>query len=107
MSNKEKKGLHRKYSPSNYTFGTDQGSQKTAFSEVGIVAPINASAASAQAYASKFEGVCFPKAIMSRLYSYNADFNLPASAANPTYISNEYFAQTATVNGDALLNAAQ
>jgi hypothetical protein len=39
---------------------------------------------------------------------YNADFNLPASDANGadrTYISNEYFSQAATSNGDALLGA--
>jgi hypothetical protein len=39
MSNKEKNQLHKKYSPANYTFGSDAGSQKTAFSEVGIVHP--------------------------------------------------------------------
>ncbi len=40
---------------------------------------------------------------------YNADFNLPSSnadAADRTYISNEYFAQAATSNGDALLGSA-
>jgi hypothetical protein len=39
MSNTEKKHLHGKYSPSNYTFGSDAGSQKTAFTEIGIVGP--------------------------------------------------------------------
>ena len=43
---------------------------------------------------------------MSRLHMYNADFNLAASPANLTQISNEYFAQTATSNGDAVLAAA-
>jgi hypothetical protein len=110
MSNKEKHGLHKKYSPSNYTFGTDAGSQKTAFSEVGIVAP-NATIAAGVAYGSKFEGFAFPRAIVSRMCMYNADFNLSAAydAGNPalsTYISNEYFTQAATSNGDAASNTS-
>lgn len=106
MSAKEKKGVHGKYSPSNYTFGSDCGSQKTAFVENGIIQPDSIVANDASSYASKFEGQSYPKAIMSRLYQYNNDFNLPASATNKTYISNEYFAQTCTQNGDALLNTA-
>jgi hypothetical protein len=39
MSNKEKNHLHKKYGPAGYTFGTDAGSQKTAFTEVGITHP--------------------------------------------------------------------
>lgn len=92
MSNKEKNHLHKKYSPANYTFGSDAGSQKTAFSEVGIVAPLSSGT---PANDSKFEGLNFPRAIVSRLSMYNADFNLPAAntnAATLTYISNEYFA---------------
>jgi len=89
MSNTEKKSLHGKYGPANYTFGSDAGSQKTAFAEVGIVAP---GAFGANLTLSKFERVPFPRAIMSRLHMYNADFNLPASSTTLTYISNEYFA---------------
>jgi hypothetical protein len=36
---------------------------------------------------------------------YNADFNLAAAPGDLTYISNEYFAQTASTNGDAILDA--
>lgn len=105
MSNTEKNSLHGKYSPSNYTFGSGGGSQKTAFAEVGIVGPNGI--ANGNSYASSlFEGYTYPRAIMSRLHMYNADFNIPASAAALTTISGEYFAQTATINGDALLNTA-
>jgi hypothetical protein len=41
MSNKEKKSVHQSHTTANYTFGADSGSQKTAFAEVGIVAPNN------------------------------------------------------------------
>jgi hypothetical protein len=37
---------------------------------------------------------------------YNADFNLPASVAQPTYISNNNFGQTCNITADALLGAA-
>jgi len=79
MSNKEKNNLHKKYSPANYTFGSDTGSQKTAFTEVGVVAP-NITGGGVL-YGSKFEGFAYPRAIVSRLSMYNADFNLSASAA--------------------------
>lgn len=68
MGNKERKGLHGKYSPSNYTFGSDCGSQKTAFLENGIIQPASIVANAAASYSSKFEGQSYPKAIMSRLY---------------------------------------
>ncbi len=97
MSNTEKKHLHGKYSPANYTFGSDAGSQKTAFAEVGIVAPnTSTNGGNTNLCGSKFEAFNYPRAIVSRLCLYNADFNIPASAAEPTYISNEYFAQTAS-----------
>jgi hypothetical protein len=39
MSNKEKNHLHKKYSPTGYTFAGDTGSLKTGFSEVSINHP--------------------------------------------------------------------
>ncbi len=86
MSNTEKNSLHGKYSPANYTFGSDTGSQKTAFAEVGIVAPsgLGAGAGDLNFASSRFEALPYPRAIMSRLHMYNADFNLAASPNNLT-----------------------
>ncbi len=95
MSNKEKKSVHQSHTTANYTFGSDSGSQKTAFAEVGIVAPAN-TGPSGPAWASRFEGFNYPRAIISRMKQYNADFQFPAASTNPNYISGEYFAQTAT-----------
>ena len=82
MSNAEKNKLHGKYSPANYTFGSDTGSQKTAFAEVGIVAP-NGVTNGGNLATSRFESLAYPRAIMSRLHMYNADFNLAASVGFP------------------------
>lgn len=80
MSNTEKNKLHGKYSPANYTFGSGAGNQKTAFTEVGIVGP-NGVANGTSYASSNYEGFAYPRAIMSRLHMYNADFNIPASSA--------------------------
>jgi hypothetical protein len=44
---------------------------------------------------------------MSRLHLYNADMNIPQTTAALTLPSNQYFAQTATQNADALLAGAK
>ena len=80
-----------------------QGSRNTGFEENSVTHPYSAATTAANTYASRFEADPYPRAIIERNYTYNADFCATVTA-QPTYPQSEYFAPEVTVNADAQLN---